>query len=75
MTDEYTPTTEEVRTRFQRDCARNRDDEPSARVSGADFDRWLTRRDAELLRSAAVDVYALSEDMQRRADLIEDGRR
>jgi hypothetical protein len=38
-----------------------------------EFDRWLAAHDAEILRTAALDVYALSEQMQVRADLIEEG--
>lgn len=47
MSDDYTPTTDEVRIRFQRDIARNRaDGYPDPRVSEAEFNRWLAAHDA-----------------------------
>jgi hypothetical protein len=46
--EDYTPSTDEVRIRFQRDIARNRaDDYPDPRVSEAEFNRWLAARDAD----------------------------
>jgi hypothetical protein len=73
---DYTPTTDEVRADYVR--ARNRgydeyqgDQTLTAMQEhyGAEFDRWLAQHDAQILHDQAVEVYALSEEMHRRADV------
>lgn len=50
MAEQYTPTTEEMRERYQ-DWA---DEFSLAASPGADFDRWLVAHDAQVLRDAAM---------------------
>lgn len=61
MSDEYTPTTEEVRADYVRDHTRNFDSYSVGRsltseqeVYGDRFDRWLAAHDAEVLAAAGV---------------------
>lgn len=66
---EYTPTSDRVRAMYVHDRADGTT--LTEAEAGNEFDRWLAAHDAETLRAVAVDVYALHEDMQSRADLWE----
>lgn len=74
MTD-YIPTDDEVRLAYidRRDfiASIRNEDRLSDDEYGEEFDRWLAKNDAETLRTVAVDVLVLHENMQRRADLWE----
>lgn len=50
MTEEYTPTTEQVREAYEM-----AHELTGAPLSDAEFDRWLAKHDAEVLRKAADD--------------------
>lgn len=69
---DYTPTLDRIRAMYVHDRA---DGETlSEAQAGSEFDRALAKHDAETLRTVAVEVYALHEEMQARADLWEGGR-
>lgn len=69
---DYTPTADEVRDAYRRGAfpILNAGDEyRTQEVMGEEFDRWLAQHDAQILHDQAVEVYALSEEMHRRADV------
>jgi hypothetical protein len=65
---DYTPTADRIRAMYVHDRSGGGLSEHDAE---REFDRWLAQHDAHILRAQAVEVYALSEEMHRRADTWE----